>query len=298
MAGKRNSRSSTPKYSRSARVSTTLQEIIADELVRIDDERLTFVTVTGIDVDPELNRAIVFFDSLAGEEGDEEILEAFADHRDPAAGVDRPADPGEEDADPRLPSGHGDPLRRSYRRHPPKSDQARIDARRRAPSRSRDSRRDRGLMARRRPATTHGMVVVDKPAGVTSHDVVGMLRRRFGERQVGHAGTLDPGRDRGARRRRRQGDPAAAVRREDPQGLHGEVVLGTSTSTLDSPVTCVGDVRHVRRDARRCPSGCRRRTWSATSNRSRRWCRRSVSTASVCTNSPERASRSSERPGR
>ena len=51
MAGKRSSSRSTPKYSRSARVSTTLQEIIADELVRIDDERLTFVTVTGIDVD-------------------------------------------------------------------------------------------------------------------------------------------------------------------------------------------------------------------------------------------------------
>ena len=48
MANRRNSRSNTPKYPRSARVSTTLQEIIADELVRIDDERLTFVTVTGI----------------------------------------------------------------------------------------------------------------------------------------------------------------------------------------------------------------------------------------------------------
>ena len=48
-------------------------------------------------------------------------------------------------------------------------------------------------MARRRPASVHGLVVVDKPAGVTSHDVVGMLRRRFGERRVGHAGTLDPG---------------------------------------------------------------------------------------------------------
>ncbi len=47
-------------------------------------------------------------------------------------------------------------------------------------------------MARRKPATTHGIAVVDKPAGVTSHDVVGMLRRRFDERQVGHAGTLDP----------------------------------------------------------------------------------------------------------
>ena len=47
-------------------------------------------------------------------------------------------------------------------------------------------------MARRKPPTVHGLAVVDKPAGVTSHDVVGMLRRRLGERQVGHAGTLDP----------------------------------------------------------------------------------------------------------
>ena len=70
-----------PKYSRSARVGSTLQEIIAEELVRIDDERLSFVSVTGIDVDPELNRAIVFFDSLAGEEADDEILEALLEYR-------------------------------------------------------------------------------------------------------------------------------------------------------------------------------------------------------------------------
>jgi ribosome-binding factor A len=73
--------SSGPKYPRSARVGETLREIIAEDLVRIDDERLSFVSVTGIDVDPELNRAIVFFDSLAGEEGDEEILEALGEHR-------------------------------------------------------------------------------------------------------------------------------------------------------------------------------------------------------------------------
>ena len=47
-------------------------------------------------------------------------------------------------------------------------------------------------MARRRPVTVHGAVIVDKPSGPTSHDVVGMLRRRFGERRIGHAGTLDP----------------------------------------------------------------------------------------------------------
>jgi tRNA pseudouridine55 synthase len=37
-----------------------------------------------------------------------------------------------------------------------------------------------------------GLVIVDKPAGWTSHDVVGRMRRLAGTRKVGHAGTLDP----------------------------------------------------------------------------------------------------------
>ena len=69
------------RYPRSARVGETLREIIAEELVRIDDERLSFVTVTGIEVDNELNRAHVYFDSLAGEDGDGEIVEALGEHR-------------------------------------------------------------------------------------------------------------------------------------------------------------------------------------------------------------------------
>jgi tRNA pseudouridine55 synthase len=40
--------------------------------------------------------------------------------------------------------------------------------------------------------TGPGLVIVDKPAGVTSHDVVGRCRRIFGTPKVGHAGTLDP----------------------------------------------------------------------------------------------------------
>lgn len=45
-----------------------------------------------------------------------------------------------------------------------------------------------------RPATTaeSGLVVVDKPPGITSHDVVARVRRIAGTRKVGHAGTLDP----------------------------------------------------------------------------------------------------------
>ena len=42
------------------------------------------------------------------------------------------------------------------------------------------------------PTTESGLVVVDKPAGLTSHDVVAHVRRLRGTRKVGHAGTLDP----------------------------------------------------------------------------------------------------------
>src|SRR3989338_5135936 len=37
-----------------------------------------------------------------------------------------------------------------------------------------------------------GILVVDKPQGMTSHDVVDIVRRLYGTRKVGHAGTLDP----------------------------------------------------------------------------------------------------------
>ena len=69
------------RYPRSARVGQTLREIVAEELVRIDDEQLSFVTVTGVEVDNELNRAHVYFDSLAGEDGDDDIVEALDRHR-------------------------------------------------------------------------------------------------------------------------------------------------------------------------------------------------------------------------
>jgi ribosome-binding factor A len=82
MAGRRPSSSSRGhRYPRSARLNETLREVIAEELVRIDDERLAFVTITAIDVDNELNRAIVYFDSLAGEDGDATILEVLEEHR-------------------------------------------------------------------------------------------------------------------------------------------------------------------------------------------------------------------------
>ncbi|PYX80830.1 MAG: tRNA pseudouridine(55) synthase, partial [Acidobacteria bacterium] len=37
-----------------------------------------------------------------------------------------------------------------------------------------------------------GVLIIDKPSGPTSHDVVARVRRLTGERSVGHLGTLDP----------------------------------------------------------------------------------------------------------
>ena len=95
-------------------------------------------------------------------------------------------------------------------------------------------------MARRKPPTTHGLAVVDKPAGVTSHDVVGMLRKRFDERQVGHAGTLDP--DATGVLLIGVGKATRLLRFLTALGktYTADVVLGTSTSTLDSSGAVTG----------------------------------------------------------
>lgn len=45
---------------------------------------------------------------------------------------------------------------------------------------------------RRRSSGLEGVLLVDKPAGPTSHDVVDQLRRALGEQRIGHTGTLDP----------------------------------------------------------------------------------------------------------
>lgn len=89
-------------------------------------------------------------------------------------------------------------------------------------------------MARRKPASIHGLAVVDKPAGVTSHDVVGMMRRRLGERRVGHAGTLDP--DATGILLVGVGNATRLLRFLTALGktYTAEVVLGVETSTLDA----------------------------------------------------------------
>ncbi|QXC62585.1 tRNA pseudouridine(55) synthase TruB [Aquihabitans sp. G128] len=79
-----------------------------------------------------------------------------------------------------------------------------------------------------------GLVVVDKPAGWTSHDVVAKSRGLLGTRKVGHAGTLDP--DATGVLLLGVGRATKLLRFLSPLGKAyvGEVQLGTETSTLDA----------------------------------------------------------------
>ncbi len=69
------------QYPRVARVNELLREILGDTLERIDDDRLQLLTLTGVECEPDLRRAKVYYDSLDGPEGDEIVLAALAELR-------------------------------------------------------------------------------------------------------------------------------------------------------------------------------------------------------------------------
>ncbi len=106
-------------------------------------------------------------------------------------------------------------------------------------------------MGRRDPHTgPDGLVVVDKGAGWTSHDVVAKSRGLLGTRKVGHAGTLDP--DATGVLLLGVGKATKLLRFLSPLGkvYVGEVALGAETSTLDAAgeVTATYDMSAVTLD--------------------------------------------------
>lgn len=79
-----------------------------------------------------------------------------------------------------------------------------------------------------------GILLVNKPLGITSHDVVNAVRRNFGTRRVGHAGTLDP---QGAGLLVMAIGPATRFLQFlslEPKVYEAEITFGRATNTQDS----------------------------------------------------------------
>ena len=68
-------------YPRTARLNQLFHEILAEELEKVDDERLELVTIMSVECESDLRHATVHFDTLGGEDDDADVLEALAQHR-------------------------------------------------------------------------------------------------------------------------------------------------------------------------------------------------------------------------
>lgn len=75
-----NARRKAQRFQRTDRVGELIREIVASEMDRIDDDRLFPVAVTGVDVDNELAKAVVYYDVL-DEDDLPEAESALEDHR-------------------------------------------------------------------------------------------------------------------------------------------------------------------------------------------------------------------------
>ena len=102
-----------------------------------------------------------------------------------------------------------------------------------------------------RPAPFDGALVIDKPAGRTSHDVVEAARRLLGFRQIGHLGTLDPIATGVLPICLGEATKLAGYLIADDKEYEADLVFGVDTDTLDRTGTVVATrpADHVTRDA-------------------------------------------------
>jgi len=92
----------------------------------------------------------------------------------------------------------------------------------------------KGARQRREQPGPSGFLVVDKPGGLTSHDVVDAARRALGTRRVGHLGTLDPLATGVLPLAVRDATKLVPYVASDPKVYVGQVELGVATDTFDA----------------------------------------------------------------
>lgn len=105
----------------------------------------------------------------------------------------------------------------------------------------------------RKPSALSALVAIDKPAGLTSHDVVSRVRRALGEKRVGHAGTLDPAATGVLVVGIGQATKLLGLLTLDRKGYRATFSLGSETTTDDAEgeVTLTAEVAPELMDARR-----------------------------------------------
>ncbi len=103
-----------------------------------------------------------------------------------------------------------------------------------------------------------GVLLLDKPAGLTSHDVVNRVRRLTGERRVGHAGTLDPLATGVLVLCLGSATRIAEYLADLPKVYRATVRLGMTTDTWDAEGRVTGEV-----DATGVSRGPSKRRWAA-----------------------------------
>ena len=294
------------------KIADRIQVIVAEMLERrVKDPRLGFVTVTDVRVTGDSQQATVFYTvlgdartTLASTRGRAGVGQGLI--RSEVGQAARHAARPDADLHPRRPAGDRPPPRRGARAGPAagRGGGGRAAGATYAgeadpykkPHEDDDDDARRGRPDDRVTAQS-GLVVVDKPGGMTSHDVVARVRRLAGTRKVGHAGTLDP---------MATGVLVLGVNRATrllghlmltEKAYDATIRLGVATTTDDAEgeVTATAADRPPRRGGR---PGRPRGASSATSSRCRPRCRRSRSTASAPTSGSGTARRSSSRPGR
>src|SRR5262249_20212479 len=103
----------------------------------------------------------------------------------------------------------------------------------------------------RMPPELHGVLVIDKPAGMTSADVVARVKAVLGAARAGHTGTLDPMATGVLPIALGEGTKVAPFLLADDKGYEGELELGLTTTTLDAEgeVISRGDPSGIGREA-------------------------------------------------
>ncbi len=188
MAGRRREAAGHPRYPRTLRVNALLKEVLADSIERLadSDESLSLLTITGVAVSGDMHHAVVYMARL-----DQQAMEALERVR-PSLQADL-ATQVRLRWTPRL----------RFQLDPSIEAGARVEeivARLHSRQETNDISKhiDEGRLPLRSGAILQaakqdgGFLLVDKPEGWTSHDVVAYLRKRIGEHRIGHSGTLDP----------------------------------------------------------------------------------------------------------